>query len=246
MGDVATPAAQATPTAVVSAQASPAASSAPAAAAPPSPAPAAAATPAAPATPAATPGTPASTATPANPSAPAGDAKPGETKPGEPKPTVPATYALKLPDGSPLDAAHVDKLTSFAKEKGLTPELAQAVLARDHEQAVARRAEFEAQKKAWGEQLAKDPKYGGQNLVKTGELARRVLTKFFPPNFAKVLDDTGAGNYPDLVIGLAQLGQAYGEDKLPPLGQPSGIKEGKPTTPAQRFYPKMKSAADSA
>jgi hypothetical protein len=76
---------------------------------------------------------------PANPSTLLTDTQPvkPEGTPPEAKPTeakvVPEKYDLKLPEASLLDASHVEKLTAFAKERGLSNDEAQALLERENQ-----------------------------------------------------------------------------------------------------------------
>src|SRR5688572_20896218 len=53
--------------------------------------------------------------------------------PKEQKPVVPEKYDLKLPEGSLLEAAQMEKISAYAKEKGLSNEQAQELLEREND-----------------------------------------------------------------------------------------------------------------
>lgn len=153
---------------------------------------------------------------------------------------VPEKYDLKLPDGAVVDAATLEKVSAYAKENKLTNEEAQAILNRDN----ANIASFvEAQKeqlantsKEWLETMKVDQEIGGETFVKNVELAKRVIDRFGTDDFKKALNETGFGNYPELVRVLVRIGKAMTDDQLVLAGSQAGGKKsavdvlyGKPT-----------------
>lgn len=178
-----------------------------------------------------------------------GDAKPAdaakpaatETKPEE-KPAVPETYELKLPEGSILDASHLESVSSFAKENGLTQKQAEAILARDSAAASSfvqrQQDEFKTKAQGWVEELKTDKEVGGLEFDKSEKLADRALEKFFP-EFAK--EAKGAGLKPThglpahLFRGLVRIAKATGDDSL----VREGTEAANPTkSTAELFYGK--------
>lgn len=150
------------------------------------------------------------------------------------KSVVPEKYDLKLPEGSTLDASSVEKIASFAKERGLSNEQAQAILERDHE---AKASFDEANKPGTGSEWIRrtsdmekaalaDKEIGGtkENLLANCELGKQVLTKFFPENVTKFLVDTGFGSHPDVIRGFAKLGKMMAPDQLVIPGASAGNK----------------------
>lgn len=169
------------------------------------------------------------------------DEKPAETKPaaeGEPekkveppaKPVVPEKYDLKLPDGSRLEAAHVEKIASYSKEHGLSNEQAQKLLERDNSLVAdffdGQKAQFEANKTAWLEESKTDKEIGGDSLGKNAELSKRVLDRFGTEKFKQLLDETGAGNHPEFIRVFTRIGRLMSEDQfVMPGTQPTNAKK---------------------
>jgi hypothetical protein len=153
---------------------------------------------------------------PVTPPAPAADGKDGSD--GKPDQGAPAVeYDLKGPEGVELPAAYVEGLTALAKEHGLTPKAAQALLDRDVAGAQAAQA---AQRAAWTEQVAtwrgeveKHPKLGGEHFARTVADARRALA-LAPPELHTALRESGYGNHPLLVAWAAAIGAKMGESAL--------------------------------
>lgn len=166
-----------------------------------------------------------------------------ETKVETPAAEIPATgFQLELPEGSLLDEAHVDKVVSFAKERGLSKEQAQAILNRD----AAEKADFVKANRPGGETWQKqvgsyhqiclaDKEIGGseENLKKSAEYAHRVIEKHFSPNIKEFLDQTGLGSHPDFVRGFARLGRSMAEDQA---SHGSSIPAPKEKTLAERLF----------
>lgn len=149
---------------------------------------------------------------------------------------VPESYALKLPEGSKLDASHVEKIATFAKERGLSQEDAQAMLDRDSQL----RADFETQGVAqldeaaqkWAEDSKSDKEIGGEEFQKNAELAKRVIERFATPEFKAQINKTGFGNHPELVRIFVRIGKAMSDDQFV---QP-GSQTQETTDVAKKFY----------
>lgn len=150
-----------------------------------------------------------------------------ETQPAAP--AVPEKYDLKLPDGTTLDQSAIERVASYAKEKGLSQEMAQAVLEREHlavdSYAKALDSQFTAVKEEWKQSGFKDKEIGGEAYKENAELAKRVVTKFASEEFAKILDESGYGNHPELIRTFLRIGKAMAEDKLVMPGAQAGGKK---------------------
>lgn len=139
--------------------------------------------------------------------------------------TVPAKYELKLPEKSPLDAAHVEKVSAAAKAQGLSNDEAQALLERDNEVATSA---IEAQKQAyakttegWLKASEADPEIG-KALPENAEFAKRVVSKFGTPELSKFLDESKLGNHPETVRLLSRIHREFmAEDKMVITKQPA-------------------------
>jgi len=164
----------------------------------------------------------------------AGDAK-SETKPDAK--TAPETYDLKLPEGSPLDKAEIDKVSALAKEKNLSNEQAQLLLDQRSEAVLAERQRGQATlseaRTKWDEACTSDKEFGGEALQgNLDKYAKPALDKFFSAEFKKLLAESGYGSHPELVRGLVRIGKAMAEDRPP---ESSGTGAGKKSI-AERLY----------
>lgn len=176
-------------------------------------------------------------ATPATP--PPAEAKPAEAtppaveekvstepkeKPAEAK-AVPEKYELKLPDGSLLNPAQLEKIALTAKERGLSNEEAQGLVQERHDAVSDFVASLqEAQKKDGPEwkkrvdgyeaELKADKEFGGERLKANVEMAKRVVARFGDETLMQQLDESGYGSHPGLVKLFAKIGKAMKEDQL--------------------------------
>ncbi len=149
---------------------------------------------------------------------------------------VPEKYDLKIPDGSPLGQAQLDKISQLAKEKGLSNEEAQALV--DDKHAVVedykRQQDESVQsvKDGWITSVKNDKEIGGENFNRSVELSKRVVEKFGSEKLVQELESTGLGNHPELVRAFSRIGKAMDADKWIPAGNPGA---GKKST-AQKLY----------
>lgn len=162
------------------------------------------------------------------------DAKPQEATPDKKTETTdtkaaaapPEKYELKLPEGSKLTQSKVDQVALYAKENGLSNEVAQKLLERES-QAVQ---EFESEIKSehlkrveqWKSEVEADKELGGDLYKQNVELAKRVAHRYASPEFLKVLDESGFGNHPELVRVFSRIGKQMSEDQLIMPGAQSG------------------------
>ncbi len=160
--------------------------------------------------------------------------------PAEAKPEV--TFSLKLPDGSLLDQAHVEKVTSFAKERGLSNDQAQAILERDHQEKSAfveankpGGVEWTKKVNGWEAAALADKEIGGtpEALQANAELGKRVIAKYFPESIKSFLDETGFGSHPEVLRGFVKLGKAMSDDKMV---HPGSQSSGNPKSLEDIFY----------
>lgn len=133
-------------------------------------------------------------------------------------------YDIKLSEGSPIDKGLVEDLVSFAKEKGLSQEQAQALVDRE-EQIVKDFAQAQAeaiaqQKEDWKKACATDKEIGGPEFTKNIELTTRFLKKYGHESIVKHLEDSGLGNHPEVVRMFVKLAKdvGVGEDVVPKEG----------------------------
>jgi hypothetical protein len=151
------------------------------------------------------------------------EAKPGETK-----------YELKLMEGSALDPSAVERISQYAKEKGLTQEAAQEILSREDEAVTSYRDNQLTQhmevRKTWVEAIKNDKEYGGDKFNQNAEIAKRVINEFADTELKQALDATGYGDNPALFKFVVKLGQ-----KLQVLND-SYVKASAPSQPKKELH----------
>lgn len=131
---------------------------------------------------------------------------------------APETYTLKAPENSPLSQAHLDEISTFAKEKKLSNEAAQMLVERESKAVASfketQQTDFETKKTQWLEDSKNDKQFGGDKFKESAELAHRVIERYASPSLKEHLKETGLGNHPELVRFVVDLGKEMSEDKL--------------------------------
>lgn len=154
-------------------------------------------------------------------------------------------YDLKLPQGSSLDAAHLDEVKAMAKELGLSQEAAQRLVERDNallsKSAEQNQAMVSEKVSQWAEQAKADKEIGGVNLQSSITDAKTALDRFGTPEFKGMLNQSGVGNHPELIRLLSKVGKAMREDKMV-TGSSKPVQDHKSF--ADAFYPGMAKSSD--
>jgi hypothetical protein len=133
----------------------------------------------------------------------------GSAKPDGEKPKAPDTYTLTAPDG--MDAEELKAFETFARERGLSNEQAAAALEALPDALASQVSRFRAD-------VEKHPEVGGDKLQAAQANALKALDHFLPADtpegkaLRRGLDVSGYGNYAPLVVLLARIGKAMGED----------------------------------
>lgn len=166
------------------------------------------------------------------------DAEPKTEENKKEESKVPEKYELKLPENSPLEQGHIEKIAAYAREQGFSNEQAQQILERES-QAVTdhlegRYKEATEQAEQWVSELGNDKEIGGDQFKENVELGKRVIHRYGSDELREQLDATGLGNYPPLVRMLVKIGKQMAEDKLR-LGNTHSEKEDVPVE--KKFYP---------
>lgn len=134
-------------------------------------------------------------------------------------PVVPEKYEpFKAPEGSDLDADAISAFEPIAKELGLTQENAQKLVDLYSGQ-VTKFAE--AQQKLIGDTVAEwaktaqaDKEYGGDKFGANIAIAQKAISDFGSPELAKMLNETGLGNHPELIRFCLNIGKKLSEDSV--------------------------------
>lgn len=164
--------------------------------------------------------------------APAAEAKPAEAA------ATPIEYGdFAAPEGVKLDDELVGEFKAFAKEKNISQEDAQkfvdmgAKIAQKTQAAYMQQME-QAQAK-WVSDSRADKEFGGDKLGENLAMAKKALDTFGGPELAKMLEESGLGNHPEIIRYNFRVAQAISEDRLVPGGaKPANVPS------AQNFYSK--------
>lgn len=153
---------------------------------------------------------------------------------------VPEKYDFKLPEGITADAAMLTEFEGVAKELKLGQEGAQKLVdiyTKAMDGAVkANAAAYDKVVTGWLDAAKADKEFGGAAFDANIGLARKAIDKFGGPGFINMLNETGAGNHPEVIRLLVKVGKTISEDGINPGGSPSGTTE---KTVAQRLYPNL-------
>lgn len=127
-------------------------------------------------------------------------------------------FELDLPEGSLLDAQQAQEFADFAKENGLSKEVAQKLFEKSNsvvDSLVSNAVNMQAELRAdWKRETINDAELGGDNLVKTSENAKRVLEKFGNDAIKNLLRETRYGDHIEVVRLFNKIGEAMAEDNL--------------------------------
>lgn len=159
----------------------------------------------------------------------------------------PVTYSLALPEHSPLDPKAVERITELAKANQWTSEVAQAVLARTHDEVaetlkVVAAAEapggtaYVARVKSWEADAltAFDLGNGSQERLQAVVADAQLELGKAPPAIRDFLQNTGYGSHPDAIRWLRDI---RARTKEVPMAQgDKGAPPVKPRTIEERMY----------
>lgn len=175
----------------------------------------------------------------------AGDLEGGEKSLlSEPAKSASEKYDLKVPEGSRLDAAHVDEIASYAKEQGLSNEQAQRLLEREHSLVERSSEKFSEEQNRLVEQynadlvksVKADPEIGGDKLTESAEKARRAFKELASEKLFERLSNPMFGNDPEIIrLGYHIYERFMSEGRLELGGQ--AIKK-KQLTAEEIMYPR--------
>ena len=153
----------------------------------------------------------------------AADTTPADRKATEPH--VPESYALTLPEKSPLTGEDLDRFRTEAKTLGLTNAQAQKYV--EHQNALVTSAIQQLEREHT--ELKADPDIGGAHFEQTVKSVRRGMQEFFGADFQaaeQFFAESGFGNKKLLVKAFAKFGAQFKED--------GAVAPGSSTTPTKK------------
>jgi hypothetical protein len=154
-------------------------------------------------------------------------------------------YEFKAPDGQVVDQALAEKVKSFSKELGLSPEQAQKVYDRD----VSLHAGLETsalqtmkeQNAKWFQELKADKEFGNDKFGENSEAVKRAFEYGDSDgSVRKGLTEAMHENWPPLVRMMRKFGKLMADDKLH-SGSTAQVAAGKDTRSTAE---KMKAALE--
>jgi hypothetical protein len=126
------------------------------------------------------------------------------------------------------DGFDVEKISKFALDNKFTKAQVEAYvkLTKAESQEIARKQEeaIKSQRKAWKEELAKDPEFGGENFDKNVDRVEKVLQNYMP-NTKKVLTERGSMLPPYIMRDFLSLAKALNPTTKLVTGEPSEVKK---------------------
>lgn len=154
------------------------------------------------------------------------------------------TYDLTKPEGTALTDAALERIAAVARERGLTPEQAQAVVDLNHELASdllaaglaayqPGGAEYEKIVEGWKAETLADPFLGKSEAERVAaiNLGKQVLDRFKTAHpeeaagFVDFLEASGYGNQRDVARFFKWLGGAMAEQPMPHGGTTGAPKD---------------------
>lgn len=172
----------------------------------------------------------------------AADAKGDESKPsGETDGPAAGELEVTLPEGVEVDQAMLDGFKDQAATAKLNSEQASALAAWYAEQvqaaSAAQTAAFDAQDKAWAQELQADPDIGGQKFNESMVAARQAIAKFGGPKLASELAANGVGNLPELCRAFVRIGREFAEDTTSGPRATQGVDDSSAEAVLAKMYP---------
>lgn len=151
---------------------------------------------------------------------------------------------LKLPDGSLLTTADMERLTTYAKEKGLSQEAAQELLDRDHSTVKTfhevQKKQLDDMKKVWVKEIQDDPVYGGKDAKKNQEISKRGVNYIGKQigkekELVQILELTGLGENPVFIRMFHHIGKVIADDTFVHSKEKASDNEKQPRH--KKYYP---------
>lgn len=128
------------------------------------------------------------------------------------------SFEIVLPEKTHLSKELAGEFAEFAKETGLTNEVAQKVFEQNSKvidsfisHAQDKQADLH---ESWRQETLNDPELGGKNLVATSESSKRALERFGSPELTTMLREGKFGNHIEVVRFMDKIGKAMGDDKM--------------------------------
>lgn len=168
------------------------------------------------------------------------DKKSADGEADEDKGGAPESYQdFQAPEGTEIDTELLGEFTPIAKELDLSQDQAQKFI--DFMPKVQERIitgltkDWETKQGDWVKSAKDDPEYGGSQFKASVATANRAIKELGGDKLVKALNETGAGNHPEIIRGFVKIGKLMEEDSIS-FGKGG---EKKVLTQAERLFPSM-------
>lgn len=154
-----------------------------------------------------------------------GDPADGKDDKGATGDGAPEQYEFQAAEGREFDPSVIEAFSEVARDLNLTQDAAQKVLDKMAPVIASRQIEqISAVQAQWAEDTKADKELGGDKLGENLGIAKAALDKFGSDGLKTLLNDTGAGNNPEIIRLLFRVGLATREDTVVPgsAGAPAG------------------------
>lgn len=122
-------------------------------------------------------------------------------------------YNVTLPDDMAVDQVLLDAISPAMKEAGLTGKQANVLAAAFAAHKLAQVEQWGQTVGQWAKDAQADPEIGGVNWDTTKANSQRFVNQFGTPKLKEYLNQTGAGNHPEVIRIMAKAGAVISEDK---------------------------------
>jgi len=163
-----------------------------------------------------------------------------DPNPAQSVPMATDASQVQVPEGLAVDDAAMQNFLGVLDNADMTGEERASALLDINAQSVSQTQEAMAAEQEqlwqdtqteWRDAINNDPEIGGTHLPETTAKIAEVLDRFGTPEVRQAFDVTGAGNHPEIVRFLANIGALISEG-----GQVSGSPADAPRTQAQRMF----------
>lgn len=146
-------------------------------------------------------------------------------------------FSLSRSEGSHLVQEHIDKIAEFAKERGLSKEVAQELVVQQEEllQGIFDQAQKQQEKMIddWAVECENHPTHGGKKFEENQKFARIAVEKFVPKQMREEMVKNGLADNPDYFVVFSNIGRAMADDSFDGLQNPKAQPK---LTMADKFY----------
>lgn len=126
---------------------------------------------------------------------------------------------LSIPENLAIPRERIDEIESYAKDQGLSSEVAQRMLDNENEavenyKIANLKAYNEMADKDWPKMAMEDKEIGGDKFKESCAMAKRAIDQFASEELTKLLNSTGYGNHPEVIRCFSNIGKLIRDDKI--------------------------------